>query len=78
MVDQREALSVTTDLLTQFIWFALPGFEPTAIGSVSSNPAFTTKLSGTWVKGKGWTSACYPFQEATTSTTSQSVADVSI
>ena len=28
MVDQREALAVTTDLLTQFIWFALPGFEP--------------------------------------------------
>ena len=22
---------------------------------------FTSKLSGTWVKGKGWTSTCYPF-----------------
>ena len=36
----------------------------------------TTKLSGTWVKGKGWTSARYPFPEAilvqaTTSTTTQ-------
>jgi hypothetical protein len=26
MVDQHEALAVTTDLLTRFIWFALPGF----------------------------------------------------
>jgi hypothetical protein len=33
MVDQREALAVTTDLLT-------PGFEPSTLGSVSSNPAF--------------------------------------
>jgi hypothetical protein len=24
----------------------------------------TTKLSGTWVKGKDWTSACYQFSEA--------------
>ena len=36
----NEALAVTTDLLTQFIWFALPGFEPSTLGSVSSNPAF--------------------------------------
>ena len=31
MVDQREALAVTTDLLTRFIWFALPGFEPSTL-----------------------------------------------
>ena len=40
MVHQRQALAVTTDLLTRFIWFALPGFEPSTLGSVSSNPAF--------------------------------------
>ena len=40
MVDQREALAVTMDLLTQFIWFALPGFEPSTPGSASINPAF--------------------------------------
>jgi hypothetical protein len=43
MVDQREALAVTTDLLTQFIWFALPGFEPSTLGSVCS-------ISSSWVK----------------------------
>ena len=37
MVDQREALAVTTDLLTWFICFALPGFEPSTLGSVSIN-----------------------------------------
>ncbi len=40
MVDQREALAITTHLLTRFIWFALPGFKPSTLGSVSSNPAF--------------------------------------
>ena len=34
MVDQREALAVSTDLLTRFIWYALPGFEPSTLGSV--------------------------------------------
>ena len=57
MVDQREALAVTTRLTDQVY--------------------FTTKLIGTWVKVKGWTSTCYPFPEAilvqaTTSTTIQS------
>jgi hypothetical protein len=40
MVVQREALAVTTNLLTRFICFALPGFKLSTLGSVSSNPAF--------------------------------------
>ena len=40
MVDHCEPLAVTTHLLTWFIWFALPGFEPSTLGSVSSNPTF--------------------------------------
>ncbi len=40
MVDQRKALAITTHLLTRFIWFGVPGFEPSTLGSVSSNPAF--------------------------------------
>ena len=43
MVDQLEALAVITDILTWFIWFALPGFKPSTNGSVISNPAFNSR-----------------------------------
>ena len=73
-------LQLLLNLLTRFIWFALPGFESSTLGSVSSNPAFYHfTILAIWYlgKGKGWTSACYPFPEAilvqaTTSTTTQS------
>ena len=35
MVDHHEAFAVTTDLLKRFICLALPGFEPSTLGSVS-------------------------------------------
>ena len=36
----NEALAVTTDLLTQFIWFALQGFEPSTLGFSSRGTGF--------------------------------------
>jgi hypothetical protein len=64
MVDQRETLAVTTDLLTRFIWFALPGLELSTLGSVSSNPAFYHYAIWYLDKRYGCTFAYYPFPEA--------------
>ena len=45
MVDQREALAVTTDFLTRFIWFALPGFEPPIVNALTGLIGLVQPLS---------------------------------
>ena len=66
MVDQHEALVVTTGH-TDTVYLVLPNtgiFNCQPLDQPAASLNFTTKLCGTWVKGKGWNSACYPFPEA--------------
>ena len=35
MAHQHEALTDTSELLTRFTWFTLPGFEPATLGSAA-------------------------------------------